>query len=204
MKSQEDPAHWLPDARAGSQEALGKMLEACRHYLLLIANQQIGPDLKAKAGGSDLVQQTFLEAQRDFAQFNGESEEELLAWLRQLLLHNLANFQRHYRATSKRRIGREVALETGSSSTQSGPDIPAGTPSPSHEAMANEEAVALEKILQRLPAEYREVILYRHQQQMTFEDIGKRMSRSTSGARTLWLRAVERLNQEMEDSHESG
>src|SRR5436190_23322173 len=103
-----EAAQWLPAARAGSTEALGQLLEACRGYLLLIAQQELDPNLRAKGGASDLVQETFLKAQRHFGRFQGDSEVELLAWLRRLLLNNLANFARQYRDTNKRRLGREV------------------------------------------------------------------------------------------------
>src|SRR5262249_21485567 len=95
--SSADAAQWLPAARQGSREALGRLLEACRDYLLLVANKELDPQLQPKGGASDLVQQTFLEAQRDFARFAGNSEEELLAWLRRLLLNNLGDFTRRYR-----------------------------------------------------------------------------------------------------------
>src|SRR5262249_35643200 len=92
----------LAAARAGSREALGQALETCRNYLLLIAGRQLDSDLHAKGGASDLVQETFLEAQRDFGRFQGSSEGELQAWLRQILLNNVANFTRRYRGTGKR------------------------------------------------------------------------------------------------------
>ena len=57
-----------------------------------------------------MVQETFLEAQRDFGRFRGTTDGELRAWLRQLLLHNLANFARSYRGTEKRQVEREVHL----------------------------------------------------------------------------------------------
>src|SRR6516165_3274940 len=76
-----DAERWLPAAQAGSKEALAQMLEACRGYLLLIATQELDPALRAKGGASDLVQETILEAFRDFGRFQG-GEEELLAWLR--------------------------------------------------------------------------------------------------------------------------
>jgi len=72
-------------AGAGSAEALGQALEVWRNYLLVIAGRQLDPGLHAKGGASDLVQETILEAQRDFAQFQGTSEAELLAWLRHTL-----------------------------------------------------------------------------------------------------------------------
>jgi RNA polymerase sigma-70 factor (ECF subfamily) len=48
-------------ARKGSREALGRLLETCRPYLLLVANNELDRDLQAKAGASDLVQETFIE-----------------------------------------------------------------------------------------------------------------------------------------------
>src|SRR5437870_8261643 len=87
----------LPAARAGSAEALGQALEAFRDYLLAVANQKLDPVLRAKGGASDIVQETFLEAQRDLAQFAGTTGAELKAWLVRLLLNNVANFARHYK-----------------------------------------------------------------------------------------------------------
>jgi hypothetical protein len=69
-----DAERWLPEARAGSQEAVSQALEACRGYLLLIVQRELAPDLRAKAGASDLVQDTIMEAQRDFAGFQGGSD----------------------------------------------------------------------------------------------------------------------------------
>ena len=52
----------LAEARTGSRQALGQILESCRNYLLLIAGKELTSDLQAKGGASDLVQETFLEA----------------------------------------------------------------------------------------------------------------------------------------------
>ena len=68
MSPQSNTGRRLAEARAGSQEALGKLLESFRAYLLLIAQCELDAELRAKGGASDLVQQTFLEGQRDFAQ----------------------------------------------------------------------------------------------------------------------------------------
>src|SRR5258708_4517383 len=116
----EDAVRWLAAARAGSGEALGQALEACRDYLLLVAGRELDPALRAKGGASDLVQETFLEAHRDFGGFHGSSADELRAWLRRLLLNNLADFTRLYRGTAKRDLGQEVALEAGNSSSVRG------------------------------------------------------------------------------------
>ena len=123
---------WFARARAGSAEDLGLLLEYCRAYLLQVANGELDSDLRAKGGASDLVQQTFLEAQRDFPRFHGASADELRAWLRQLLIHNLANFARRYRQAGKRRLDREAAGGRGWA------DLADDTASPSGKAAARE------------------------------------------------------------------
>jgi RNA polymerase sigma-70 factor (ECF subfamily) len=192
-------AGWLSAARAGSAEALGQVLEACRGYLLLIAQRELASDLRAKGGASDLVQETFLDAQRAFKRFDGDSEADLLAWLRRLLLNNLANFARLYRDTGKRSIDREVTLPEGDSSERSN-GLAALVPSPSSEAMGHEQADAVLRALEQLPEDYRQVILLRYREECTFEEIGRQMGRSANAIRKLWLRAIDRLQQEMEGS----
>jgi RNA polymerase sigma-70 factor (ECF subfamily) len=197
-----DAGEWLAQAQAGSREALGRALEACRGYLLLVADRELGPDLKAKGGASDLVQETFIEAQKDFARFQGTSDAELLAWLRCLLQHRLANFARRYRKTQKRGLAREVALPSGDSSSSSPDNLAGDTPTPSRQVMARERVEALERVLARLPADYRQVIALRYQDELPFEEIGRIMERSADAVRKLWWRAIGRLQDELETHHE--
>jgi RNA polymerase sigma-70 factor (ECF subfamily) len=192
-----DVAQWLPAAQAGSREALGQVLEACRAYLLLIAREELEPALQAKGGASDLVQQTFLEAQRDLAHFRGATPEALLAWMRRLLLNNLANFRRDYRR-DKRRASREVPLRLSYSSAEGGGDLPARTPSPSVVLMRDEQTAALERALQRLPEDYRRVIHLRYREEQPFDAIAESMQRSPNAVRKLWARAIDSLRQELE------
>jgi RNA polymerase sigma-70 factor, ECF subfamily len=188
----------LAAARAGSADALGRALEAHRAYLLAVADRQLGPDLKAKGGASDVVQETFLDAHRAWALFHGSTEDELKAWLRALLLNRVGKVVRHYRQTQKRGLHREVALAGGDSASAPDPGLAAPTPTPSREVMADEQAAALRRALQRLPEDYRTAILLRYEEDLTFEEIGRRMQRTAEAARKLWWRAVERLQAEME------
>lgn len=192
-----DAERWLPAAQAGSKDALAQLLEAYRGYLLLIATQEIDPALRAKGGASDLVQETMMEAYQDFAQFHG-GEEELLAWLRRLLRNNLANFARRFRDTRKRQMAAEVPLEGGASSTAPARTLIDEDPTPSENAVANEQAQAVEKALQQLPEDYRQVILLRYREELSFEEISQVMSRSANAVEKLWLRAIERLRHELE------
>ena len=186
----------LQAARAGSRDALGLALEACRHYLLRIAREELDSVLQAKASASDLVQETFLEAQRDFPKFVGKTEAELLAWLRQVLLHNVANLARHYRGTAKRQVDREIRLTAEPNGV---PDLEDSGPTPSALLQASERQQQVEKALERLQPDYREVIVLRNQARHSFEEVGRLMNRSADAARRLWSRAVERLQQELEE-----
>jgi RNA polymerase sigma-70 factor (ECF subfamily) len=193
-----DAARLLADARAGSADALGRLLEIYRGYLLRIAGQELDPDLRAKGGASDLVQETFLEAHRDFAQFHGGLDEELRAWLRQLLRHNLANFVRGFREAGKRAVEREVSLTAGDSAADRAGQLAADQSTPSAHVVREEEAQALERVLSQLPDDYREVLLLRYREGLSFEAIGQRLGRTENGARKLWARAVERVQRELE------
>jgi RNA polymerase sigma-70 factor (ECF subfamily) len=190
-------AQSISAARAGSNEALGEALEACRNYLLLIAEQELEQELRAKGGASDLVQQTFLEAQRDFSHFDGTTHEALLAWMRRMLLNNLANFRRDFRR-QKRLVAREVRLSGDDESSVRDRVLPSDTPTPSGAVMLDEQARELECALQKLPDDYRRVIDLRYREERTFEEIGELMQRSSNAARKLWSRAIECVQQELD------
>jgi RNA polymerase sigma-70 factor (ECF subfamily) len=191
-------SEWLPAARAGSREALGKLLEAARQYLLSIARQELDADLTAKNSPSDMVQETFVEVQRAFDQFKGDTEAELLAWMRQLLLNRVGKLRRRYRDTQKRRLAREVNLHSDDSSEGLAGRLAADVLSPSGQAMEHEQDEALQAALGRLPEDYRRVITLRYQEQLPFEEIGRLLERSPDAARKLWARAVERLQVELD------
>jgi RNA polymerase sigma-70 factor, ECF subfamily len=197
-QSSDDDGRLLAAARGGSREALGLALEDCRRYLLAIAERQLEPELRSKGGASDLVQETFLEAQRDFAQFHGSSPAELRAWLRQVLNHNVGAFTRRFRTAGKRAIHREVDLP--GDRRCDGADLgPAdSTLTPSGAAIEQEQALALRRALARLPEDYRQVVVLRFEDDRSFEEIGRLTGRSAEAARKVWARAMERLRLEWE------
>ncbi len=104
---------WIEAARHGDREALGRALSAVRDYLLLVANERLEPALKAKGNASDLVQETFLLAQRGVDRFRGRTASEWRHWLRSILIRNMAQERRRFAATAKRQVQREVADTRG-------------------------------------------------------------------------------------------
>lgn len=189
--------HLLTRARGGDDGALGALLEQYRAYLTLIARLELGPRLQGKAEPGDLVQEAFLEAARNFATFRGSSEAELAAWLRQILAGCLTHLLRRYFGTGARDVRLERPLGDGSAASSAGvdPGLVARQSSPSQRASRREEAVRLADALEALPAVYREVIVLRHLEGLSFPEVARRMGRTVDSVEKLWVRGLARLKQ---------
>jgi len=190
--------------RQGEAPAREELFDRYRHYLRLLAEAQLGHYLRTRCDPSDLVQQTLLEAHRDFAGFTGTREAELLAWLRRILAHNLCNEARH-QAAQQRAVSREVSLEQvvaglDSSSMTLGRGLAADTPSPSQNAARHETAVRLADALSRLPADHQTVLLLRIFEGLPAEEVARRMDRSAGAVRMLQLRALTALREQLHDT----
>jgi RNA polymerase sigma-70 factor, ECF subfamily len=191
----------LSRARAGDDDSRGRLLEAYRSYLTLMARVQLGRDLRGKVDPSDVVQEAFLEAHRDFKQFRGQTEAELLALLRRVLANSLADQIRRHRRTQRRDLRLEeqlaAALDRSSQALERG--LAAPDSSPSARAERHEEARRLADALERLPADYRDVLLLRHFQGLTFPEIARRLDKTLDGVKNVWLRGLSRLRGTLEE-----
>jgi RNA polymerase sigma-70 factor, ECF subfamily len=192
-----NPEQLLQEARAGDPATLGQLLEQYRRYLALLARVQIGQRLRRKADASDLVQETFLEAHRQFPFFRGTSEAQFVRWLRQLLAGSLANLLRRYLGTRGRDVRLELEIEGAldQSSIMLDRGLVAAQSSPSQQAAGREQAVLLAEALAQLPEGYRDVLVLRHLEGLTFPEVARRMERSLDSVEKLWMRALARLRQ---------
>lgn len=192
---QDEPSAALPQGAARTQWLL--KYEA---WLRLLARNEIDSRFAGKFDASDAVQQTLMEAWKGWEQFRGDAEPQRLAWLRQILAHQLAHLARHYAGTAKRDVAREVSIEQTLCQSAQRLDalLPASDASPSGMAVANEQRLHLAEVLERLPADYRLVILLRNVEEMSHEEIAERMQRSVGAVRMLWVRALAALRDAMQ------
>jgi len=146
------------------------------------------------------VQETFLEVHRGLGQFRGGSEGQFLAWLRQILVGILANQVRRYLGTKCRdvRLERELQDDLDRSSVHLGAHLIAAQSSPSAQASRREQAVLLADALNDLPEDYREVIILRHLEGLSFPDVARRTGRTEDSVKNIWLRALARLRLSLE------
>jgi RNA polymerase sigma-70 factor (ECF subfamily) len=168
-------------------------------WMKSLARMEIDSRFGGKFSASDAVQQTMLEAWRGWDGLRGETEAQRLAWLRQVLAHQLAHLARRFAGTKKRDVAREVSLEQSlaRSSARLG-ELLAGTgSSPSQRAVHDEQSALLAAVLGRLPEDYREVIVLRNVEGLSHEEIARRMERSPGAVRMLWVRALGRLREDL-------
>ena len=167
----------------------GELFQQYRDYLELLARLEIGRQLQTKIDTCDLVQETFLEAHRNFGLFRGRSEWEFVAWLRKIFAGKLSNLVRHYVSTQGRDIRREQPLQVDLSQSSALLEQPLFAPesSPSQQAVKREQGVLLAKALTLLSPDYREIIILRNMEELPFEKCAERMGRSVAAVQKLWI-----------------
>ncbi len=189
-----------PGSDPGAGLGAAAELERYRSWLGLLARLQVNPRFRAKFDPSDIVQQTLLEAVRDWPNFRGRTDAERAAWLRQILAHVLLHEMRRYGGTRRRDVDREVSLDKAlaESSRRLGAALTAPGTSPSERAGRHELELLLADALARLPADYAEIILLRNVEGLSHEEAARRIGRSAGAVRMLWVRALARLRQELD------
>lgn len=185
----------LRNAREGDRQSIGDLLSQYRNYLLLLGISQFQQRLRPRVSPSDVVQDVMLRAHCHFGQFRGQTERELLAWLREILVNSLARFVEQHVRAAKRDIRREISLDTFTAAVGPFPELANQAPeqAPSECVSLGEQTAQLGELLQRLPEHYREVLVLRNIQGLAFEEVATRLNRSPGATRMLWLRAIEKL-----------
>ena len=201
MKVTSDITSLLDEAREGDEVALGRILESYSAYMTLLARLQVGRQLQGKLDPGDVVQETFLEVHRQIRQFRGSSESEFLAWMRTILVGQIASMMRRYLGTRGRdvKLERELAVQLDQSSQLLDRGLVASRSTPSQHAVRREQAVLLAEALSILPEDYREVIIFRQLEELSFADVARRMKRSEDSVQKLWVRALAMLRRSLGD-----
>ncbi len=178
----------------------GRTLERFRAYLALLARLHLDPDLRARIDPSDIVQQTLLEAHQKREQYRGGSDAELAAWLRRVLVHNLADVVRaHSRA--RRAVARERSLEAAleASSLRLHAWLAAEQSSPSQRAVKNEDLGRLAVALDQLPEAQRAAVVLHHLHGRPLAELARHLGRSEPAAAGLLHRGLRQLRQLLQE-----
>jgi RNA polymerase sigma-70 factor (ECF subfamily) len=169
-------------------------LEDFRPYLTLLARLRLPPQIQSKLDANDIVQQTLLEAYQARDRCQGWNRAQQAAWLRQILVRNLANAVRDL-SRARRDVAREQSLDAAleESSSRLEAWLAAEQSSPSQQAEHNEQAVRLARALASLPDAQREVVMLRHLEGRPLADISRQIGRSPAAVAGLLHRGLEQL-----------
>jgi RNA polymerase sigma-70 factor (ECF subfamily) len=193
------PDQLLEQALHGNRDALGLLLEAQRTALHRLAERQLQGRIAVRVDASDVIQQTFLEAYRSFAQFTGQGPRELAAWLRAILDNKVAATIRDHTLLQKRNLGREQSLDD--SQGKGAPlkqEFDVGFSTPSQKAIRGEEAERLSRALTTLPPNQREAVRLRHLEGWALADIAAHLGRSTAATAGLIKRGMHALRRQLQ------
>jgi RNA polymerase sigma-70 factor, ECF subfamily len=182
------------DCPGDPRPARDEVMARARDYLRVLAQLGLDPRLRAKVDESDVVQQSLLEAHRDWDQFRGATEAERFAWLRQILARNLSNLLRDY-TRAKRDVTREwrpdPALEASSVRLERWLAVDQTTPGTA--AVREEAAVRVALALSELPGQQREAVILRHWHGRPVAEIAAQLNTTPDAVTGLLYRGLKAL-----------
>ena len=193
------PSPLTPTPISDVAHAPAPEVAAYRQYLLLLARVQLDPRKAKDVDASDIVQQSLLEAHRNWGRFRGGSEGERAAWLRRILACNLADALRSL-GREKRDAGRRVSLEqqVEQSSLRLGNFLAADQSSPSQGMHRAERGVMLANAMADLPEAQREALVLQYWHGWTLAQIGQHMNRTPVAVAGLLKRGLKQLREAMQ------
>jgi RNA polymerase sigma factor (sigma-70 family) len=173
----------------GLEDRLPALLPALRAYIRL----NVPADVRARESCSDLVQSVCRELIQQRRAFDYRGPEAFRAWLFQWALHKIQDRAKYHRAEM-----RAAGRETGANAAEDLADLYASVGSPSACAIAKENALLLERALDRLDAEDRQVIALCRIAGLSRQEAADIMHKSVGAVRVHLSRALVRLGGELE------
>jgi RNA polymerase sigma-70 factor (ECF subfamily) len=147
----------------------------------------------------DLTQETFLQAFRNIAGFR--SEADLRTWLYRIAVNQARN---RWRLWKRRRRDRTVSLDAPVGDEGSAPLSAVltdeGTRDPEQQALARERERALRAALSTLSRSYREVIILRDIEGLSYEEVAQALDMNIGTVKSRLSRGRDELRRRLEGS----
>jgi RNA polymerase sigma-70 factor (ECF subfamily) len=152
----------------------------------------MGRELRSQMDSMDLVQDALLSALEGLGDFTYKNEGDFLRWLAKIAQNALRdNLDKLHAA--KRDIRKEIRLDNYRPTTGTGfVGIPGPIESttPSVIMSRKEDLNKLEKAIDKLRPEYREVIMLAKIEELSYIQIGDRLGKSTGAVKMLVSRSI--------------
>jgi RNA polymerase sigma-70 factor (ECF subfamily) len=178
----------LGRARGGSSEALGTLLDRSAPRLLALIRLRLGPGLRARLESRDILQATLLGAVERFEAFAGDDLRPLMSWLARIAENEIRD-QADFHGAQRRDAARAAPLEASPGLER----LAAQVRSETSRIALGEQLERLERALEALEPDQREVVILRRFEELTFPEIAERLGRSADACRMLSARAMTKL-----------
>jgi RNA polymerase sigma-70 factor (ECF subfamily) len=183
----------LDRVRQGDKEAFEELFKRHRARLQQAIALRMDRRVAARADASDVLQETYLEAARRLPRYLDKPEMPFYLWLRWIAREKVITLHRRHLGADKRAIGREVPLLPLDSSVRFVSSVMGRGPTPSQQLAAAELAERLHAALEQLDQDERDLILWRHFEQLTARETAQLMQITEAAASKRYMRALERL-----------
>jgi RNA polymerase sigma-70 factor (ECF subfamily) len=193
----EETDRLLEDARAAEPGAVDRLLTEFREPLRRVIDLRLDPAIARRVDASDIVQDVLLEANQRLAEYLKKPDIPFHLWLRHLAQDRIIDTHRRHRLAQRRSVDREqrIALlpwadESGASLVAQMADTEA---TPGTQAIRKELQRRLEDAVDQLPDDDREIILMRHHEGLSNQEVAAALRLTEAAASMRYLRALRRL-----------
>jgi RNA polymerase sigma-70 factor (ECF subfamily) len=193
MPDRPGPSSLLREAREGKNQALDALFREVGPPLLALIRMRLGPLLRRRIDSGDVLQATLLKAFSRLEQFEGSGSKTLMGWLAVIARNEVRDLAAYHRR-ERRDIAAEVPIDDHVQRLE------ADLLELVRRLELEERQLVLERALESLKPEHREVILLRKYEELSFEEIGQRLSKSPDASRMLLARAMDALTRAMEEN----
>jgi RNA polymerase sigma-70 factor, ECF subfamily len=189
----------LRRARAGDEAALAALFAGYREQLRRMVHLRLDRRLTGRVDASDIIQDTYLEVRRRFAEYVEDEDRALpfLLWLRLVTGQKLTDLHRHHLGTQMRDAGMEVSLHRGSmphaSSVSLAAQLLGKLTSASRAAIRAEHRLIVQEALNTMDPIDREVLVLRHFEHLSNDEVALVLDLSKSDASQRYIRALKRI-----------
>jgi RNA polymerase sigma-70 factor (ECF subfamily) len=186
-------------ARNGDTSALEELFKRHRVRLQKTIAMRMDRRMAARVDASDVLQETYMEAYRRFPNYLEQEGMPFYLWLHWIAREKVIGLHRRHLGAGKRSVQHEVPLMPVDSSAELVSGLIGQLPSPSQELAKAELAERLRLALERLDADERDLILWRHFEQLSARDMALLLNITEAAANKRYIRAVERLRKFLQD-----
>ena len=187
----------LDDARAGKPGAVDDLLGEFREPLRRVIDMRLDPAVARRVDASDIVQDVLLEANQRLTEYLKTPAMPFHLWLRHLAQDRIIDTHRRHRLAQRRSVDREQPINRPAWADESSLGLVAQLidteRTPTSEAIQHELQKRLAAAIDRLSDDDREIVLMRHHEGLSNQEVAKALELSEAAASMRYLRALRRL-----------